>query len=1136
MALLSHSVKCFCRHPRLPGRPVGHTKQRASIGILGKLTCWLLLAGLPLLPVAVHADPPTKDEMIVLFQRAMKHQDAAEYSEAERLYKEVLAEAPRLWGEDSTNYATVLNNLGNLYVDTKRYEKAEPLFLRSLQIREAKLGKDHTLVADSLNNLGNLYQYTRRYEKAESLFLRSLQIEEARLGKDHPDVAESLYNLANLYKEMGRYAKAEPFYLRSLQIDEAKLGKDHLHVARSLNNLANLYENMGRYEKAEPLIQRSLQITVAKLGKDHTLVADSLNNLGNLYLDTGRYEKAEPLYRRSLEIREAKLGEDHVLAASSLNNLANLYHAMGRDEKAEPLYLRSLNIREAKLGKDHPDVADSLNGLANLYETTGRYEKAEPLYQRSLQIYETSLGREHLRVALSLNNLALLYCFTGRYEKAEPLVVRSFGIKEARLGKDHPDVAQSLSLLAQLQAIRRGEVEAAQRYDASRRIMRRHIARVLPLLTEKEQLNFFRRTDASLHAALSLGYCYSRNAHLAQRSASWLLNAKGLAQQTLAAGPLTTRDSREPRLRQQIEQLLDLRRQLAHLTLTPARPGQEETRRQRLEVLTSQEQELATRLQQQGAAVEVADPWVHLDLLRGALPEGAAFIDIARFSVYDFQATGKQKRWQSARYVAWVTPRQGAVSVVDLGEAAKIDAAVAVARQALEDAPLLLKGARGEVAAEQHTRQALGALAALVLQPLQRHLEAVQEWVICPDGALWLAPWAALPLDAKTYAVEKHTLRLVVSGRDLLPRPSAAKDLSAPAIFADPDFDAAPSGSAGRLAGLSCPGSIGQRKLIFEFAQDGTLRIREGDGSGEIVGKGTWKAFGDEVTLRTQISRFSGRLEGDRVVGEREKRDAEGHVRRDRWEFRLPEDALAMQRTTRSLAGMQLGKVPRLPGTAAEAEAITEPLIEALGHKPTLWTEEKATTDAFLSLRRPRVLVLATHGFFLPDQELTALEREHAASDPNFKPRTRLEDPLLRCGLLLSGCNKGGEGDTGVLTGREVLSADLRGCQLVVLSACETGLGDVRNGEGVAGLRQAFLLAGAQSVLASLWKVPDDDTALLMASYFNRLARREGRAEALRQAQLQRIQQRRDKFGAAHPYFWAAFSLTGDGGPLHSDD
>jgi len=867
------------------------------------------------------------------------------------------------------------------------------------------------------------------------------------LGADAPATATYLNVAGLVYADVGQYAKAEPLYRRGLEIREAKLGKDHLHVSTILNNLAVLYDSLGQYTQAEPLYQRSLEIKEAKLGKDHPDVALSLNNLAAFYSSMGQYSRAEPLYRRSLMIFKAKLGKDHPDVAMSLNNLARLYKRTGHPAQAEPLYHRSLEITEARLGKDHPDVAISLNNLAALYQGMGQPDKAEPLYRRSLAIREAKLGKDHADVGLSLNNLGELYRSQGQYGKAEPLYHRSLMIQEAKIGKEHPDVATSLNNLATLYEATDSSEQAAALAERARRISRRHVARVLPILSQAEQTTFLRHQDeGNYHASLSLGLRHATNPELATRSAAFVLNGKAVAHQTVAEAILLARDSRDPALADLTRRLHDTRHQLARLTLSSPQPGQEAAYQRQLQDLADREQDLARRLRQAGNRNLNSNPWIEHEQLRQAVPAGTAFIDIARFRVFDFKATGQQPKWQPARYAAWVSCQGQPVRLLDLGLAADIDATVARARQALEGASKTIRQ-KGEPAAEAYLREPLETLGRLVLQPLLPHIGKTERWVLSPDSNLWLVPWAALPLPNGKYAIEEHPISYVVSGRDLVNASVRAPvQPSAPLVLADPDFD----------LGL------------------------------------------DRVALETRIL-----LRGQQP----------------------PEQ-------TRGLSGaLKLGSIPRLLGTAAEAEAVAPHLRQYTGAEPRLYTDREALAGVFQTARNPKVVLLSTHGFFLTDQETDPKERERL--DRTEQPRhvAGVENPLLRCGLLLAGCNhadKAKEGeDNGVLTGLQIVSTDLRGCELVVLSACETGLGDVRNGEGVAGLRQAFQLAGADSVVATLWQVPDQQSAQLMIRFFDNLAQKQAKADALRNAQLALIKARREKNAAAHPFFWAAFTLTG---------
>lgn len=941
-----------------------------------------------------------------------------DYAAARPYYEQAVKISKKVFGEEHPETAAALNDLGGILKAQEDYADARQYLEQALKIRKKVLGEEHLFTATSLNDLGVLLQAQGDYAGARLNLERALKIRRKVLG-ERPATAVTLNYLGILLQSQGDYAAARTYYEQALKIRRKVLGDEHPDTATSLNNLGALLQAQGDYAAARAYYEQTLKIYMKVLGEEHPVTATALNNLGDLLRTQEDYATAQPYLEQALNIRRKVLGE-HRDTAASLNNLGLMLKAQGDYAGARSYYAQAIQIWKKVLGEEHPDTARSLNNLGLLLQAQGDYASARPYYEQALMIHKKILGEEHPATATSLNNLVAL---------------------EAALG--HWDLAADLE-------------------DQARRGIRRHVARVLPALSEKEQLTFLRETDeVPFHGALTLGLVQRQDPKLSVLSAAWLLNGKGVVQAALAERALLTRDVQNPKLAVIVQELLEVRRKLAGVALAAPQPGKETARRETLEQLTAQEERLARQLSEAGGRTARTDPWVELADVRQALPAEGILIDVARFDLANFHAKGKDEKYQPAHYVAWIIPPAGAgdVQIVDLGEAKAIDERIEQVRQLIANA-----GAKESVLRQQGEREAvrqlqeqLTALSKQIWMPLAPHVGNAQTLLLSPDAALWLVPWGALPTgNEDEFLIEKFTFNYLISGRDVVSSARKSASSNPSTVFANPDFDLSPDSVLKRI------------KAVLR-----DLAPKE-----------------DDTTVRSLSQ--SGKT--------------------------------------------ALPKVIPLPGTADEAQAITPLLKKLTGSDPQVYVTQDALESVVKTMRGPRVAVLSTHGFFLPDQEVKRDDRLLASSETRSVALTvdgkPLENPLLRCGLLLAGCNapgagQGTAGDDGVLTGLEIVGIDLRGTELVVLSACETGIGQVRNGEGVAGLRQAFQLAGAEAVVATLWQIPDVQSARLMNDFFTNLAAGQSKGEALRNAQLKQIKARREKFGAAHPYFWAAFTLTG---------
>ena len=1000
--------------------------------------------------------------------------------QAQADYQKCLDLREKSAGQNDPSLAWPLLRLALLIDDKGDDATARSYAERALAIRREATGPDlgpkGKVTAQALNSLSYIEYKLGDYAAARTHLDEALTIENENPGPKDTQTALTLEYQSYVDMALADYSAAREKIEKTLAIRKEVFGLNNADTATTLNNLGNILRSMGDYAAARPYNEQALAIRRDLYGDKHPVTAITLSDLALLHQFTGDYATARSQFEQALAIRKQVYGPKHPYTATNLSSLGLLLVRMNNYKEARPYLEQALAIRKEALGDRHPQTIASLASLGDLLANMGDFSHARPNIEQALKLRTELLGPKHPSVALSLTNLAFLQRETGDFVESRRNYEQAAAIRRDVFGPNSIYVATELEYLMLMDAMTGDWNGAKSNTDDARHINRQHVAKVLTSLSDKEQMAFLTETEEKhYHDALSLALLRNgADRGMPELSYGWLVNAKAVAQEAIAQRTLLARESGDPATIAAVKQLQDVRGRLASLTYAESKADEKDDRRKRVEELQSQENELARKVAEVPGLTTAANPWVEVSAVRKSIPADATMIDIAHFNIRDFKAKGveRDESFGPPHYAAWIVPAEGKgdVKIVDLGPANKIDAAVDALHTAFGASIKELRSASEKKpfdhpGQEKQIKQPLDALAKLILAPLLKEIPATtKQLIVSPDASLWLVPWAALPLRDGRYAVEQYEIRYLVSGRDLVAQANNPKfKPTAPVVFADPNYDFSP----------------GSKPTTTVAAND------------------------------------SGK-DSDKL------RDAQ------------------------SVSSSVLPKVPRLPGTAAESTAIKPSLATYAKGQPTIYTDQRAQESFFKRLQRPRVLVLATHGFFLPDQQVkhsgiggdNGGERGAApALTVDGKP---VENPLLRCGLMLAGCNTLSHSTTtaadakptettndGILTGMEIVGTDLRNTDLVVLSACETGLGDVHNGEGVAGLRQAFQLAGAKSVVATLWQIPDNDSSAIITKFFDQLSAGDSKAQSLRQAQLDRINTLRQRYTAAHPFFWAAFTVTG---------
>jgi CHAT domain-containing protein len=1038
-------------------------------------------------------------------------EDVGEFTYAQELRSESHQRSIRSLGEPAPQTLTRLRALAFNLETQQQLEAASSHLQTVLQGLEVALGSQHPETLSTLSAIARVQQLQGQLQKSlDSLKkLRTLQTE--ALGAEDYETLSTVEALAETHRQLGQYETAEALFTKVLAQVNLGLGQEDSLTIQTTSHLAQLYEDTGRLKQALELHGQVYELDRKLLGDAHPNIATDLNNLASVNQRLGSYALAEQQFRSALQIMEDALGDDGSYAANIINlqnNLAQLLESQGLYDQAEPLFKQAFSNAQTKLGPEHPSTLALLNNLAFLYESQGDFERSELNYKTVIQLNRKVYGESHTHTLANLNNLGYLYLRDNRPQEALPLFTEVSQAWELQLGKTHQNTMKALNNLGRVHM----QLEDYKQAE--------------PLLTEalrRRTKVFTKRHPDTLRSMNDLGVLLGRMGKR-EEAVEQLQNTLALAEEVLGTS--------HPYTFETLNNLADFLEELEEFGSAHALRREGFARRN---IFFDRVLWVAgdnTRQSYIGMHRPEQDAYLRLLLKQGEQGEDIA-LEVLNVSL---QRKGLLLKITSETQQVVQMSNDPVLKTITtkLTETRKELASLTLAGPTPEN--------RNVFASKIHTfEERVNALQLQLGQASQRFRESLKP--VAPEEVVEQLANAAL-VDFLVYRNEDDTLQLlavVVSDGELnivnygeLEPIRELIEVVRETIQDEGSEDEDVMMAANELwVPLWEPLNeyLGEQESIY-VAPDSVLNILPfdvlvDDEEEYLIQKYDLRLISSSRDL---VAEQLPSAEGDIVIIAGPDYDSDEIINSPKAKEVSRKRSSSVAQGARMGSGLRGLRFDPLPGAEKEGEVIKK-VMDEKALTTVIYARRDGEEQRLRTLSKPpNILHIATHGFFLKEEETLAKRIKGLSRGSANRLPPPADNPLLRAGLAFAGLNANapllGEIDTdndGVLTAMEILSLDLTGTQLVVLSACETGLGEIHEGEGVYGLRRSFQEAGVNSVINSFWEVSDDGTQLLMSKFYDKYLSGTPPRQALREARLEMVESMR----WSAPFYWSAFVMVG---------